>query len=94
MDSETRKALKEIKTDIRSLKKDIGNYKKDTSQRFNEAKKNIKDYKEETIRHFDVAAENIHQDVANANKDEISLIIQKQDNLEKRVQRIEQKVSA
>ena len=69
-----RKALKEIKTDIKSLKKDID------------------DYKKETISHFDVVAENIHHDVAGANKDEISLIIQKQNLLEKKVRIVEQKV--
>lgn len=47
---------------------------------------------EETRRHFDVVAENIHQDVAGANRDEITLIQDKQHDQEERMSIVEQKV--
>jgi hypothetical protein len=48
---------------------------------------------EETKRHFNVVAENIHQDVAGANKDEISLIKDKQQNQEERLTEVERRVA-
>lgn len=54
--------------------------------------KKMDNIKDEIIREFNVVAENIHQDVAGANKDEISLIKQKQTILTKRVTRVEHKV--
>ncbi|MDP3997623.1 MAG: hypothetical protein Q8P73_03955 [bacterium] len=48
--------------------------------------------KNEIIRHFYEVAEKIHQDVAGANKGEISFLANKQDDHEKRISRVEQKV--
>lgn len=51
-------------------------YKKfaQVDRRFDEIDTKIDAMKDEIIREFKVVAENIHQDVAGANKDEISLI--------------------
>jgi len=49
----------------------------------------IQEENKQTRRHFDVVAENIHQDVAAANADEISLIKDKQTNHEERIDALE-----
>lgn len=46
----------------------------EVDKRFTEVNAKIDTMKDEIIREFKVVAENIHQDVAGANKDEISLI--------------------
>lgn len=45
---------------------------------------------ESTKHHFDVVAENIHQDVAGANKDKVSLLANTSDDHEQRITVLEQ----
>ncbi len=55
-------------------------------------RKELKVNQKVIINEFKVLAENIHQDVAGANQDKISLIEQKQAVLDKRLTRVEHKV--
>ncbi len=70
-----------LEKDVKGLKADVKGLESTMNEKF-----------EEVIRHFDVVAENIHQDVAGANRDEISLMKDKHDELEKRVAVVEHKV--
>lgn len=53
-------------------------------------KEAISESEERTKHHFDVVAENIHQDVAGANKDKVSLLENKSDEHEQRIVVLEQ----
>lgn len=65
-----------------------------TKQDLNKLEERLNKRFDELLDNFEVVAENIHQDVAGANTDEISLIKQKQENLEERVRVVEGKVSS
>lgn len=57
-----------------------------------ELRNEMKRHAEETKRYFNVVAEKIHDDLAGANKDEISSIKDTQHKHEKRIAKVEEKV--
>ena len=63
-----------------------------TKRGFDDLRAFIEQQAEETRRHFDVVAENIHHDVAGANRDEITLLQDKQHDHEERLAAVEQKI--
>lgn len=63
-----------------------------SGSRISLVEKNLQESEERLKQHFDVVAENIHQDIAGANADEVSLVKQKQENLEERLVVVEEKV--
>lgn len=60
-----------------------------TGRQFDAMLEVVKSTAEETRRHFEVVAENIHQDVAAANKDEITTLRDKIENHEERIAALE-----
>ncbi len=54
----------------------------------------MEQWKDEIVRHFDVVAENIHQDVAGANRDEISMIKDKVQHHDADIAILKQKISS
>jgi hypothetical protein len=78
------------------INKEIGSVESRINKKVGSAEsrinKKISQSQKEIIYEFKALAENIHHDVAGANKDEISLIKQKQDLLTKRIVTIEHKV--
>ena len=90
---ETRQYIKkELEKTHKYINEEIKETHKYIKEEAKETHKYIKEEAKETRHHFDVVAENIHQDVAGANKDEISFIKnQKIPNLEKRVTALEQR---
>jgi hypothetical protein len=66
------------KDDLKSLRQDV--------------REEITELEDRIIRHFNVVAENIHQDVAGANADRVSLLENQREEHEERLTTVEQRL--
>lgn len=72
----------------RQLRVELNKFKKEFRL---EIKDEIAGLKQEIFHHFDVVAENIHRDVAEANRDEVSLLHDKVNKHDERITALEQR---
>lgn len=82
----------EAKETRRYIKEETEENRRYVKEETKKTRQYVKEEAKKTRRHFDVVAENIHQDVAGANKDEISFIKdQKIPEIEQRITVLEQR---
>lgn len=73
-------------------KADVDGWRKDVDDQFTDLREDMEKWKKELKDHFDLVAENIRHDFKAANREEIEVLKDKQNNHDGRIQTLERTV--